>query len=143
MMYVCFDCGASTDSDMGFCPRCGSYNVHKVDDAGVREGTDTVAVAGGRVMIVDKRAIRKIFFALTLAFIPGLVNVFGIGHLILGRWVRALLYICSSATYFYLMYFSGYDLPGLYLAMATLAIFIVQMVDIYRICSKSIADAVR
>ena len=41
------------------------------------------------------------------------------------------------------MYFSGYDLPGLYLTMATLAIFIVQMVDIYRICSKSIADAVR
>ncbi|MGN1045044.1 MAG: hypothetical protein ACI4Q9_03715 [Candidatus Methanomethylophilaceae archaeon] len=143
MMFVCFDCGSSTDSDMGFCPRCGSYNVHAVNDADVKDGRDTVAVAGGKVMIVDKKTVRLTFFALMLAFIPGLMNVFGIGHLVLKKWVKGILYLCSSAAYFYLMYFSGYDLPVLYLTMATLVIFVVQMVDIYKICSKSIAAAIR
>ena len=82
-MKVCRQCGTEVFEEDGFCSRCG-YNGVMLDI-----DVSTVPVSKSTRMV-----------AMLLAILPGLVNVFGIGHLFLGRYIRAGILLMITAALF-------------------------------------------
>lgn len=142
-MFICHECGRVTDSDDAeFCHYCGSSKGSKAAKTSVPEGFQPMAANGGGVIYADKGKLRRIPLALILAFIPGLFDIFGLGHFVVGKWARGLGFLSISAVFIYVSRYSGWDMIHPYLFLISLAIFVVQMVDLYGCFKKILSESV-
>ena len=142
-MFICNECGRVTqESDAEFCHYCGSDKGTDVEPAMMPQGYEPISANGGGVIYADKSKLRRIPIALMLAFIPGLFDIFGLGHLVIGRWVKAIAFLALSGGFYYLRFMSGWDMLIPYLSVISIAIFVVQMVDLYNGFKRMLNDSV-
>ena len=142
-MFICNECGRVTESsEADFCYHCGSSNGTMGSQNIVPEGFQPVMANGGGVIYADRSKLRRVPLALLLAFVPGLFDIFGLGHFVIGRWVRGSMFLASSAVYYYLRYMSGWDMLAPYLTIFSLALFVIQMVDLYNGFKKVLNESI-
>ncbi len=86
---VCPFCGNKNAEDAGFCDNCGR---------GLGEYEFTP---------VRKTPLSsKDYLIMALAFIPGAFNIFGLGHLLLKKYSRGIMYLLISVVLIYLIFCS-------------------------------------
>ena len=142
-MFICEECGRVTDSpDADFCYHCGSNKGSTAMQNMIPPSYQPIQANGGGVVYADKSKLRKIPLALILAFVPGLFDIFGLGHFIIGRWARGLGFLAISGGYYYVKYFSGWDMILPYLFVLSLGVFVVQMIDLYNGFKKLLNDSI-
>ena len=142
-MFICNECGRVTEDDGAeFCHFCGSDKGTTATPTMMPEGYEAVPIKAGGVVYADRSKLRRIPIALLLAFIPGLFDIFGLGHFVIGRWVKGAGFLALSGGHYYLKYMSGWDMLAPYLFVISLAIFVVQMVDLYNGFKKMLNDSV-
>ena len=97
---VCPACGHKNVEGAVFCSECGRKLESEPQD-GARMA-DPFAQPYGPYPV--KTLTRKDYIAMFLAFVPGIVNIFGLGHLVMGKWSRAFMYLMISAVVLYLRF---------------------------------------
>lgn len=134
--------------DEEFCHRCGATKKHAVIldlgdrmdcpncGAEIQPDSDFCASCGSRIIkaeIVNRYSDTRLIAGILLAFIPGLFNVFGLGHIILGKYLKGIIFIISSVICLYLQFFYHMTETENYVFLfGTLALYFVQVYDIYR-----------
>ena len=135
-MHICTECGRVSEEDMEFCPHCGSMKGANVNRELIPPQFKIVSNETGTYIV--KQNIMKIRLALLFALFPGIIDIFGLGHLIMGRYVRAAFFGAFSVLYYYER-FTGYvGFEWWHLMGITLAVFVVQMFDIFRIVKEEL-----
>ena len=104
-MHICTECGRVWDEDMDFCPHCGSTKGGNVDPELIPP--QFKIVNGPRGPYVARVSVNRIRLALALALIPGIFDIYGLGHLIMGKYVRGIGFLCCSGLCYY-EYYTGY-----------------------------------
>ena len=142
-MFICTECGRVTDSpDAEFCYHCGSdkgtIGTHNI----VPEGYQPIQANGGGVIYADRTKLRRVPLALLLAFVPGLFDIFGLGHFVIGKWGRGLGFLALSGGYYYVKYMSGWEMILPYLFVLSLGVFVLQMIDLYGCFKKLLNDSI-
>ena len=133
-MHICTECGRVYQEDMDFCPHCGSTKGGNVDPALIPP--EFRIVDGPRGSYVVKQDVRKLRLALALALIPGVFDIFGLGHLLLGKYLSGIGFLCCTALAYYERFTGYFGVDETYLFVATLAVLILQMFDIFRVIRK-------
>lgn len=158
MSLHCSSCGATNPDYAEFCMRCGTYFSPEEREAArerfenpicYRCGTDLLpgaefctncgAPQGARAQVArTSQAMGILRFARMLALIPGIFDIFGLGHLLLRRWGRGVSFLaCSAGVFLARIKLQELDLVqtgwGTAVMIASLAIFLVQMWDVFRI----------
>lgn len=125
----CMECGSAVEPDADFCYRCGSrriMDVRTADNRVVMEpghcpycGHDNIpeakfcASCGRRIGEFEYTRAPKTqissyeFLIIMAALVPGLFNVFGLGHLLAKRYSRGIMYLVISAVFLYIRFASG------------------------------------
>ncbi|MCQ2078587.1 MAG: zinc ribbon domain-containing protein [archaeon] len=128
-MRFCMECGEQVDPDAEFCYQCGSRRVIDVDPANNRIrlepgegpycGTRNLpedrfcASCGKRIGTFEyvpqrsRRLTTREKLIVFISIVPAAFNLFGIGHILLGRYSRALMYLVMSAVLIYIRWFCG------------------------------------
>ena len=130
-MHICTECGHVSEEDMDFCPRCGSKKGTNLDEGQIPPQFKVVQRPTGTVIV--KLNVMKLRAALFLALLPGIVDVFGLGHLVMGKYLRGILFLSCSAFYYYEKYIGYFGLSYWQLFGFSMAIFVIQTLDIFRI----------
>ncbi len=147
MTYICPECGYQIDDDADFCYRCGcsksKATVHFNNGTGQRvcpscgaethEGELFCRHCGAALEVTAPISFKvsvESKIALALALIPGIFNVFGLGHLALKEWIRGSMFLAMTALYWYMRTSVGNSFLILFLSIA---LFIYQAMDIARI----------
>ncbi|AGI47883.1 hypothetical protein TALC_00888 [Thermoplasmatales archaeon BRNA1] len=122
----------SENPDSNLCPRCGAENAKEnkfCDQCGApMDVTRYVTVRPHKLSNTEK-------LALILAILPGALNLFGLGHIVLRKWSRAMMYLCMSAIIIYVRWFT----PGLSTSMVIgieilgFIIYFRQCIDVFRL----------
>lgn len=123
----CMECGCEIEPDADFCFQCGSKRIFEVgadNRVNIDKGTcpycgsenppdsEFCANCGHRLGDYEFVPIRntpltgKDYLIMAAAFIPGALNVFGLGHLMLHKYSRGIMYLIISAVLLYIMYFT-------------------------------------
>ncbi len=125
MKRICSGCGSEIPEGSDFCYACGAWatNSFAINDEGTVLYSNKCVKCGNALIPGSKYCaycgaqasesnipIRrssgayssKDIMAIMLAVIPGLFNVFGLGQIILRRWSKAFVYICSTLMLFYI-----------------------------------------
>ncbi len=130
---VCPDCGHKNVEGASFCSECG----RRLSSERPQEGAamaDPFAQPYGPYPV--KTLTRKDYLAMFLAFVPGIVNIFGLGHLVMGKWSRAFMYLMISAVVLYLRFTvvasSGTGVYMLYWFI-TFAVYFQQSMEVVRL----------
>ncbi len=125
----CMECGSTVEPGADFCYACGSRRIVDVRSADNRVimqpghcpycGHDNVpdakfcASCGRRIGDFEYSGVPKVqlssfdMLVLMAALIPGLFNVFGIGHLLVKKYSRGIMYLVISAVFLYVRYAAG------------------------------------
>lgn len=117
---TCVRCGMELVEGGTFCPHCGS--------------TQSVSAVRMRANELSRMSL----MAKMLALVPGIFNIFGLGHLLLRSYLRALVFMALSGA-IYLCEFllrerdmmSGEWQTGL--LVFSLLVFMVQLWDVFKI----------
>lgn len=121
MIFVCSECGKEIPEGMDFCPYCGCMKTTalRFDDNGnyapsvctncgapIEDGAAYCIKCGSGVqqpVVPVRLTMRKNgMFALMLGLIFGIFNIFGIGHLLLKKWSRGLMFLAMGMVIFYI-----------------------------------------
>lgn len=123
MIFVCSECGREIPDDMDFCPFCGCMKNTAIcfDDKGnyspgvcancgepIEPGSHFCGKCGNKVQssapaVSVRMTLRKNgMLALMIGLIFGVVNIFGIGHLIMKKWSRGIMFLAISAILLYI-----------------------------------------
>lgn len=116
----CIQCGKDLVDGGTFCPHCGSTQ----DLSAMRARANELA--------------RFSFPAKMLALVPGIFNIFGLGHLLLRSYVRALVFMAlSGAIYLCEFLLQERDMMSdewqTGLLVFSLLVFMVQLWDVFKI----------
>lgn len=136
-MNHCNDCGYTSDGDLDFCIKCGSKNIVNFVAPTLPEGYEVVNTPNGLVA-ANVPFVKKIPIALFLAFVPGLFDIFGLGQIVLKKYVKGVLFLASSAFCIAVSYFGFLPQIADYMWIISMAIFILQIVDLYRIITRGV-----
>ncbi len=121
MNETCIDCGADVPLGSNGCASCGSTVVRCMDS-----GT----------------ALRVSLIAKLLALIPGIFNFFGLGHLYLGKYRKAFMFLLASIALRLAneRWVAPGGIPNAEMVWlgASLLVFIYQLWDVYRITDREI-----
>jgi hypothetical protein len=103
-----------------FCPHCGSPQDSRANQGMVNE------------------VMRKTLIAKMLAFIPGIFNIFGLGHILLHSYLRGVLFMAlSAAIYVCEFLLREWDMMSenweTGLLVFSLVVFMVQLWDVFKI----------
>jgi len=135
MRYICRECGNEIENGADFCYFCGGLkkNAIAIDDSGKvtgsapvcpscgkfnSEGDEFCAYCGsklngmsetGYAPIVPRKLNARDYVSLILGLVPGVMNLFGLGHLVQKKWSRGFMYLGISAIIIYVRWFT----PGL------------------------------
>ena len=119
MRYICSECGSEIPEGEDFCSRCGALKSKAIvtDDNGNFNanvcpncGAPTVpgenfcgscGAAIANPSVVQMKPVKNAWLALGLALIPGFFNVYGLGHLVLRKWSRGIMFLAISAILFF------------------------------------------
>lgn len=150
MPYICSQCGSVMEDQDEFCHRCGAAKVHayylNVGDetvcfnCGTKLPADSIFCSDCGSLLKqaipvskDRYGIVQTVTAMMFAFIPGIFDIFGLGHFILGKWTRGLAFLsCSVAIYLADRYLVLDTTMEYTLVVLCTVLFIVQMLDLYR-----------
>ena len=135
-MHICTECGRVTEEDMEFCPHCGSLKGANVEKELIPPQYKIVSNPEGTFIV--KHDIRRIRWAILLALLPGIVDIFGLGHIIMGKYIRGAAFLAVSAFYYYERYIEYFGISYWYLFGFTLAVFVVQVLDLFHIVKKEL-----
>ncbi|MDN5357762.1 MAG: hypothetical protein PWR17_931 [Candidatus Methanomethylophilaceae archaeon] len=135
--YICSECGSEIPHVSDFCYQCGSLksNAFKIDDDGkmdarevpcpncgkpIDEGvkfcrhcgieTDSVPVQkamGGPYAFTPMVLKKNGALAMGLAFLFGLLGIYGLGHLALKKWSRGAMFLAMSTVNWYIYIATG------------------------------------
>lgn len=151
MTYICGECGAEIPDDMDFCPRCGCVKekAYRVGDSSaavcpscgnpVGPADLFCGVCGTKLNPVAQfpnipaPVMRKHgYAAILLAFIPGFFNIYGLGHLVMRKWSRGLMFMAMGLIIWYI---NGWQLASSssLVMILNIAVFFYQAIDITRI----------
>lgn len=133
-MHICGDCGRVSEEDSEFCLVCGSEKGSNVDKSLIPPDFGFKTTARGTFIV--RRDMKHLRWALVLAFLPGLLNVFGLGHIVLRQYGKAVPLMCFSAFYYCEKYMKYLGLDPQVLFFLSLAVFFVQMWDVFSIIDK-------
>ena len=127
----CYECGStrtfSVDgnsrviSEEGVCPVCGCRNV---------KDTEFCEKCGRRLGDYEYTPTRrtplgpKDYIIMAFAFLPGALNVFGLGHLLLKKYSRGFMYLMISFVLLYVIYFTPGIAHSLYIFLEVLGFII-------------------
>lgn len=138
MPWICSECGRIEQDDLDFCTGCGAVREKRSDGPvcmrcghALEEGEMQCGRCLRSDMISEMAEDRRYFIALMLAVIPGMFQIFGLGHIFLGRWVKGAVLAAGSLVLMYL--FGIYDGNAQYiqwLTVADVAIYTVQFLDL-------------
>lgn len=129
-VFVCAECGKITDPSPGFCAHCGSVNGRAVQPGAQPDGSPAP--------VFDDSTAKKAMFATMLALLPGLFDVFGLGHIAMGKYVKAALFLVCTALLMFFRFIHPLEGYSAYLDYASLGIFILQAVDVYLIVNRAL-----
>ena len=155
MKRVCLGCGSEIPEDSDFCYACGRWakDALNVDDKGNLLVTEYCLNCGEAMPAnsafcpycgykVESRSFQPVrpyrrkmtntdILAILLAVIPGFINVFGLGQIVLKRWSRAFTYLCLTVLLFYLApSFLAQDTTRIIHLVLQLIIFIFSIQDV-------------
>ncbi len=153
----CLECGSEVEPGADFCYACGSRRVVEV-----RPDSNRVVMEPGHcpfcghdndpqakfctscgrrigefeyVPRLVKRLSSMDFAILMAALVPGLFNVFGLGHLLAKKYSRAAVYLVISAVFLYIRY--SVDLSEvstiIILELIGIVIYLKQSMEIFSI----------
>lgn len=133
-MHICTECGRVCDEDMDFCPHCGSTKGGNVDPEMIPP--QFRIVNGPTGPYVAKVNVNKIRLALALALIPGIFDIYGLGHFIMGRYIRGAAFLCCTVAAYYERFTGYFGIDTTVMFVATLVVLIIQIFDVFRIIKK-------
>ena len=160
MRRVCLGCGSEIPEDSDFCYSCGRWakDALDVDDRGnvvvteyclncneaLPQNSTFCPYCGYKVDSVQRPPARTYrrkldrtdILAIILAVIPGFINVFGLGQIVLKRWSRAFTYLCLSVLLFYLA-------PSFMLQETSRFIFLVLQLMVFIFSIQDVLNAVQ
>lgn len=154
-MFVCSECGRVTnDPDAEFCVFCGSEKGTKTAETNIPEGFQPISNNMGGVVYADAAKLRKIPFALMLALIPGFLDIYGLGHLFIGKWLRGAVFLAASGGIYYTRYaFGGYRWTlspsgwevslDMVLLILSLVVFVIQLFDLFKCFKETMNESIR
>ncbi len=112
----CYNCGSLRTfvvdgenrvvSEKGVCPICGNKNA---EDSEFCENCGRPLGDYGFSPVRTSPLTAKDYLILAFALLPGAFNIFGLGHLLLKKYSRGLMYLVISAVLIYAIYSS----PGM------------------------------
>ncbi len=151
MRYYCSECNREIPSDLDFCPSCGSLKekARAVNDSGnvvntcpqcgspVNAGDRFCGRCGTEVTHTDHAPVvtpefrRNTMLAMMLGLIPGFLNIFGLGHLVLKQYSRGLMFLAMSLIIWYV---NGWQLFGssFMMRMVAIMVYFYQGMDLLR-----------
>jgi Predicted nucleic acid-binding protein, consists of a PIN domain and a Zn-ribbon module len=123
MTYICPECKSEIPSDSDFCYICGrkvklsdpSYNSHSnvcISCGNELSGTELfcgkcgLPITKNQMVNFKPKITTRGKIGIIFAALPGIVGVFGLGHLILGKFSRGGIYILMSAFFLYSVFLS-------------------------------------
>lgn len=138
MSWTCSECGRLEHGDTEFCTRCGAlkadgYAYLFCENCGhaLAEGATYCVNCARSGTAYNVTEDRRYFIALILAAVPGMFDMFGLGHIFLGRWVKGLSLALTSMA---LLYLAGIYIDNSqylkWLDVASVAIYTVQFLDL-------------
>ena len=157
----CMECGSAVEPDADFCYTCGSrriVDVRSSDNRILMEpghcpycGHDNIpeakfcASCGRRIGEFEHSAPTKTrltsfdLLVIMAALVPGLFNVFGIGHLVARKYSRGVMYLIISAVFLYIRFASGTLSIStiILLEIIGVVIYLKQMMEIFAIVYRS------
>jgi hypothetical protein len=138
MPWICSECGRTEYGDIGFCTGCGAlradgteHPVCKNCGSVLAEGTSYCGSCSRPVNAYGAAGDRRHFLALIFAVVPGMFDIFGLGHIFLGKWIRGLALALSSMALMYLkgIYIDNFEYLK-WLAVVSVVIYTVQFLDL-------------
>jgi DNA-directed RNA polymerase subunit RPC12/RpoP len=138
MTYRCSECGSTVPNDADFCFSCGAdkSKLYRDDPSGTEIAYCPQCGEPVRTLSFS-RPVKNAFLALAAGIIPGFVDVHGIGHLVLGKYRRAAVFLGLSAVINLMkyMFMFGGGPAFLYYTFTflSLTVFLVQMLDLFNI----------
>jgi len=153
MSMVCSECGSEIPEGADFCYRCGArldraLNVTE-DGSGIISnhcfscGGDIAPgdqfcqhcgkpVSASCIRLKRVKPSRLGILAILLSFLMGLVDVFGIGQIVLRRWAKGIAFLVISGVLFYLAPSFLATTTGTYVLLAIrLLVFFLQITDVF------------
>ncbi len=154
MRVVCCECGSEIPEGADFCYKCGARLDHalKMDDDGNSIISNRCFNCGENISLGDQfcqncgkpvndsriqlkrvKPSRIGIFAILLAFLAGLMDVFGLGQLVLKRWSKAVSFLIISGVLYYLQpSFMGTDSGIFALLIIRFFVFFLQITDVFK-----------
>jgi ribosomal protein L40E len=130
---ACPECGIENEPDIKFCRHCGvemdavkAQNVVRPRPAGPFAGNG-YGYANQQVPVLQKGGGA----AMLLSIIFGFLGIYGIGHLIMKRWSRGLMFLAMSSVNWYIYLSVGF--PPTFVMLISLMLFFKQSMEITNI----------
>ncbi len=133
-MHICTECGRVHEEDFDFCPHCGSTKGGNVDPALIPP--EFRIVNGPQGAYVARINVNRIRLALALALLPGIFDIFGLGHLVLKKYLSGLGFLACTAVVYYERFTGYFGVDSSIMFIATLAVLILQIFDVFRIIKR-------
>ena len=80
--------------------------------------------------------MKRIYIALALALIPGVLDIFGLGHFVLKKYLSGLAFLSCTILAYYERFTGYFGVDETIMFVATLAVLILQMWDVFRIIKR-------
>jgi len=126
-MHICTECGRVCDEDLDFCPSCGSKKGANVDPSLIPDEFKIRDTPKGRVIV--REDFRRLRISLMLALFPGILDIFGLGHLFTRQYLKGLAFMSVSVFYYAERLTRYFGLSETTLIVISVAVFILQALD--------------
>ena len=110
-VHVCPSCGAQSKPGDLYCGSCGAQLP--------------------QVRMVVPKLRRNGMIALILGLVPGFLNIFGLGHLLLKEWSKGIMFLAMSAILFYVN--GGLIAESMLMSLLSVAVYFYQCMDLIRV----------
>lgn len=151
MSYICTECGKEVPDDSDFCYYCGRTKENILEKDRPR-GTGAVGICArcgddigpndlfcqhcgqpiskAQTALFKPKITGKSWIGIFLALIPGVFNIFGLGHLFFKKWSRGAMYLAISAFLLYIQYFSGNESQSIFFFILQAGVYVVQAMEV-------------
>ncbi len=125
---LCPECGLANEGDFKFCRHCG-VEIKTVETREVNRTPPGVRYRNGygATPVLQKNG----GMAMLMAIVFGFVGIYGLGHLVMKKWSRGLMFLAMSAVNWYI-YISSGTFP-FFILLISLLLFFKQSTEITNI----------
>ncbi len=129
--YICSECGSEIPPDSDFCYHCGceKKRAFRIDDSGNIQqqklcpecripmeedakfcrhcglevgGYQTADGCAGPYCMMPPKPVKNGTLAIALSFLLGFFGIYGVGHFVMKRWSRGIMFLAMSAVNWYI-----------------------------------------